>query len=57
MEEDNEEQQNIPLTAKVGAKKQKKLEEKQAKKAQREVKGSILQLLRAGCEDAVPLEK
>ncbi|XP_010750779.2 DDRGK domain-containing protein 1 [Larimichthys crocea] len=36
-EEEDVEQQNFQATAKVGAKKQKKLEEKQAKKAQREV--------------------
>ncbi|XP_051283265.1 DDRGK domain-containing protein 1 [Dicentrarchus labrax] len=36
-EEEEVEQQNFQPTAKVGAKKQKKLEEKQAKKAQREV--------------------
>ncbi|XP_061572005.1 DDRGK domain-containing protein 1-like isoform X1 [Cololabis saira] len=35
-EEEEEEQQNFQPTAKIGAKKQKKLEEKQAKKAQRE---------------------
>lgn len=35
-------QQNFQPTAKVGAKKQKKMEEKQAKKAQREVRGLIL---------------
>lgn len=35
---DEEEEQNFQPTAKIGAKKQKKLEEKQAKKAQREVK-------------------
>lgn len=38
-EAEEEEQQNFQPTAKVGAKKQKKLEEKQAKKAQREVRG------------------
>lgn len=36
VEEEEVEQQNFQPTAKVGAKKQKKLEEKQAKKAQRE---------------------
>lgn len=36
-EEEEEEQQNLGSSAKVGAKKQKKLEEKQAKKAQREM--------------------
>lgn len=35
--DDEEQEQNFQPTAKVGAKKQKKLEEKQAKKAQREV--------------------
>ncbi|KAG8004709.1 DDRGK domain-containing protein 1 [Nibea albiflora] len=35
--EEDAEQQNFQATAKVGAKKQKKLEEKQAKKAQREM--------------------
>lgn len=38
-EEEEVEQQSFQPTAKVGAKKQKKLEEKQAKKAQREVRG------------------
>lgn len=38
-EEEEEEQPNFQPTAKIGAKKQKKLEEKQAKKAQREVRG------------------
>lgn len=38
-EEEEEQQQNFQPTAKIGAKKQKKLEEKQAKKAQREVRG------------------
>ncbi|XP_028279435.1 DDRGK domain-containing protein 1-like [Parambassis ranga] len=37
VEEEEEEQQGFRPTAKVGAKKQRKLEEKQAKKAQREV--------------------
>lgn len=37
VEEEEVEQQNVQPTAKIGAKKQKKLEEKQAKKAQREV--------------------
>ncbi len=39
VEEEEVEQQNFQPTAKVGAKKQKKLEEKQAKRAQREVRG------------------
>lgn len=39
VEEEEVEQQNFQPTAKVGAKKQKKLEEKQAKKVQREVRG------------------
>lgn len=37
VEEEELEQQNFQPTARIGAKKQKKLEEKQAKKAQREV--------------------
>lgn len=38
VEEEEEEPQRFCPTAKVGAKKQRKLEEKQAKKAQREVR-------------------
>lgn len=45
-EEEEDEQQNFQPTAKVGAKKQKKLEEKQAKKAQREVRGPYCKLMR-----------
>lgn len=41
VEEEEVEQQNFQPTAKVGAKKQKKLEEKQAKKAQREVRNNF----------------
>lgn len=37
--EDDEEAEQQKQTARIGAKKQKKLEEKQAKKAQREVRG------------------
>lgn len=36
-EENEAEEQNTQPTAKIGAKKQRKLEEKQARKAQREV--------------------
>lgn len=42
---DEEEQQNFQPTTKIGAKKQKKLEEKQAKKAQREVRCLFKQLI------------
>lgn len=42
VEEDEAEQQSFQPTAKVGAKKQRKLEEKQAKKAQREVRHAPL---------------
>lgn len=44
MEEEELEQQNFQPNAKIGAKKQKKLEEKQAKKAQREVRCLFKQL-------------
>ena len=44
MEEQQQQQSSLP-TAKVGAKKQKKLEEKQAKKAQREVRGPHCSLI------------
>ena len=42
-EEEEEEQQSFQPTVKIGAKKQKKLEEKQAKKAQREVRAALQQ--------------
>lgn len=38
-DDDETEEQSLQPTAKIGAKKQRKLEEKQAKKAQREVGG------------------
>lgn len=44
VEEEEAEQQNFQPTAKIGAKKQKKLEEKQQKKAQREVRAAAHQL-------------
>lgn len=47
VEEDEVEQQSFQPTAKVGAKKQRKLEEKQAKKAQREVRHMLHCPLRA----------
>lgn len=45
VEQQQQQQQNSLPTAKVGAKKQKKLEEKQAKKAQREVRGPHCSLI------------
>ena len=47
-EESEPEQQSFQLSAKVGAKKQRKLEEKQAKKAQREVREMHAELLTLG---------
>lgn len=44
-QQQQQQQQNSLPTAKVGAKKQKKLEEKQAKKAQREVRGPHCSLI------------
>lgn len=44
-EEEPEAEQSTQPTAKIGAKKQRKLEEKQARKAQREVRGHRHKLL------------
>lgn len=48
VEEDEVEQQSFQSTAKVGAKKQRKLEEKQAKKAQREVRHAACSTVHSG---------
>lgn len=53
MEEEELEQQDFQPTAKVGAKKQKKLEEKQAKKAQREVRETYGTLILSWASECV----